>query len=174
MARRFRSRRGGGSRQRTTWNNFGLDFALPATGVIGFFDITPVPLVASVEGANEHGTAVCQRLLMSFSLTQDNVVADVHQNMALGVYVTNQAAIDGFAFRPPLLSTEADWYYWTARSTFKDATEERSLLNWDVDIRTKRRLSHGQRLVVVAASDPLNSSAQNLTWGIRALWAISN
>ena len=169
--RRFRSRRGSSGRQRTTWNNFGLTFALGQAGVTGFFDLTPRPLNNDDE---PHGTAVIKRLLLTVNAIQAQDVQDVTQNFAIGFYVANGDAVDNNQVTSPLLNTQRDWHYWTARATFREVNGGIQNLMWDADIRSSRRLRGDQRYIIVVQPDTANTSNLEVVTGIRALWAISN
>jgi len=172
MRRRSPRRRSGSGRQRVTWQNDALRFTLGSTGTPVFFDITPEPMKG---GDPRHGTATCKRIILSANLNQIALVDNVPQSMALGIYVLTQEAITATTILGPLDVGQdiQDWYYWTARTTFRDAGtgDGNAQVNWEVDIKTQRRLRGGYGMVVVAAADTDNTVSMLLTLGIRSLWA---
>ena len=172
MARQFRRRRSG-SRKPTTWNQFGLQMSLVSAGTINFFDLTPVPLLNDV--GPDHGTAVCKRMILTFDLFQEAQVANITQEMGVGIYVANADAVDASAIQAPLGPDEAqfDWYYWSARGLMQETTRT-GQLSWAVDISSMRKLRAQQRLIITAQASTGNSVDMELTVGARLLWSISN
>ena len=172
-SRRFRARRGGSARQRTTWQNNTFEFDLPLIGTILFADLTPEPLRSADP---RHGTAVCKRLIMSFDLSQDAIVAGFQQLIGLGVYVLTQEGIQQASIEDPLGldGSRQDWYYWTSKATFRESEASPSNIHWEADIRTSRRLRSGYGLVMAARADTPNVVDMLLTASIRSLWAIEN
>lgn len=170
--RRSPRRRGGSVRQRVTWQNDPLSFTLGSTGTPVFFDLTPEPLKG---GDPRHGTAVCMRLIMSAELNSISAVTDVPQAMGLGIYVLTQEAIQQTSVLGPLDANSdiQDWYYWTARSTFRESSTIADHTTWEVDLKSKRRLRGGYGMVIVAAADTSNTVSLLLNVGIRTLWAKS-
>ena len=171
-SRRFRSlRRGSGTRQKTTWNQRALQFALGTVGGVVFADLTPKPL--SITGEVEHGTAVLMRFIASFQMNQETLITNVPQSFAIGVYVSSIAAISATTILAPLSNEDQDWYYWTARSTFTEDVPQAGP-TWEIDIRSKRRLRSGYGLVMTVEPLAANTADLELTVGLRLLWAISN
>jgi len=90
------------------------------------------------------------------------------------MYVSTRSNILLTNFLAPLANLGQDWYYWTGRSTFRDANVSPNRNDWEIDIRSKRRLRAGYGLVMVM--EPLGANSSNIivTAGVRNLWAIAN
>ncbi len=173
-SRRFRSRRGGSARIKTTWNNSALTFTLGTAGVVTFANLTPRPLSI---GDESHGTAVCKRAIMNFKAVQLESASNVPQNFGIGLYVSTRQAISQLEILLPLGAgnTNQDWYYWTGRSTYGETNEVgQSSPDWDVDIRTSRRLREGYGLVLAIEPASANTSGIIITASVRLLWSVSN
>jgi len=164
-------RRRGASRRPVTWNQKALQFSLGLAGTTVFADLTPQPL--AISGEIEHGTAVLQRMLLTFDAYQEGTVINVPQRFAVGMYVSTNAAISATTVLNPLGNVDQDWVYWTARSLFLE-TSANPGIHWEVDLRGKRKLRGGFGFVIVVQPDASNTSELELTVGMRLLWAISN
>ena len=169
--RRSPGRRRGSARPRTTWEQHALVFTLPPTGVLQFTDLTPTPLKS---GDPRHGTAVLVRAIMSFKAVQQTA-STLPQEFAFAAYVQTQAATTALQIMAPIAAVNdlQDWYYWTARSTFREG-DVNTLESWEVDLRTKRRLRHGYGLVLVGEASASNLESISVTIGLRLLWVINN
>ena len=175
MVTRRRSPRGrrGSVRQKVTWNNHALTFTLATSGVLVFANLTPKPLSI---GDDAHGTAVSKRVIMNFSARQVGPASDVTQQFGIALYIQTLQAITQLEILQPLSAqnVDQDWYYWTARSTFRETSDNLDSLNWDVDIKTQRRLRSGYGMILVAEPVAANTSNIIITASVRQLWAISN
>ena len=169
--RRGRRGRRGSARVKTTWENSALTFPLLTAGVVVFADITPHPLQAH-DTTEEHGTATVLRSIISVDVAQLAPQVNTPQNYALAMYVGTAANVVGANILQPLANENQDWYYWTARSTFREGEERQQ--SFEADIRSRRRLRGGYHLVMVGQPDSANASNITLTVGLRQLWAISN
>jgi len=170
--RRSRGGRRGSTRVRTTWSNLAFSMNLPSTGALIAADLTPEPLSAS-EG--RHGTAVCRRVIATFTAAPQDPVNNVPQRFGVGIQVLSQDAIANLQFLGPLDSgsDSQDWYYWTARGILHE-TGLGGNLDWEIDLKTSRRLRAGYGLIMVGQANAANTEAMRMTVGLRLLWAISN
>jgi len=169
-SRHFRSRRTG-LRPKTTWSQSAFEVTLGTVGALIFSDLTPVPLSI---GDEKHGTATLLRSLMSFNVRQSALVSNTSQNFAVGMYVADLQAIAASQIVAPLGSgnQNQDWAYWTARSTFRE--DDVVGINWDVDLKSKRRLRAGYGLVMVFEPRVANTVSLFISIGMRQLWTITN
>ena len=156
------------------WHQSGITFNLAATGVLVFADVTPTPLAPEDPEDEGHGNAVVIRSIANFSLRNVGTDAAVH-NMGVGMYVSTKTALDNLSFVDPLVGTSLnqDWYYWSARSLLKNDFAQEGK-DWDIDIRSSRKLRNGYRLLIVAVADVANTDPLILTVGMRNLWRIQN
>ena len=93
--------------------------------------------------------------------------------VAIGVYVASHEEIVQLAVNDPNSDPLQDWYYWTNQIANLQAVTTQQTRQWDIDIRSQRRLRGGYDLVMVMAGNPANTVAVDLNMGIRALWAIT-
>ena len=155
-------RRFGRGRSKTSWLQSAFEFAVTAAaGPILFSDLTPPPMRDAV-GSTE-GSATVRRLIFNGSYTPA-VNEDTGIRMCLGVYVASHEAFAQVALSDPCSDEGQDWYYWTQRTVASV-----NGLQWDVDIRTARRLRAGYKLILVV-NNQLNEVASTLNLSIRSLW----
>ena len=113
-------------------------------------------------------------MLMTFTANQTVLAANTPQEFAVATYVSTQQAIDSLEILAPLANLDQDWHYWTARSTFREDTEPSDKTQWEVDIRSMRKLRHGYGFVLVAEPVLANTASIEMTVGARLLWSVSN
>jgi len=170
-SRNFRRRRGAsGTRARVSWQNIGFAFTLGTLGVLVVADLTPEVLTLE----DHDGTATAKRMIISFQATQITEIANVPQEFGFGIMVQTRAAFDALTFTRPLSGSQQgqDWYYWTARNTFRESADVNPHTNWEVDIQTMRKLRSGYSLVMVAEPVVANTSVINLQISTRVLWSV--
>jgi len=165
-----RRRRTSTARRPTMWVNYALGFVLTApTGPLVVADLTPEPVATQVGGVNV-GQATILRLIMDWTFTSP--VSDVNpQHAGVGIYVITEDAFDQLAFADPLGTPQISYYYFHF-ATLNNSGAAQSPQTWSADIRTKRRLRTGWRLVIVA-NNPTNDVATELNLSARGLWTIS-
>ncbi len=165
MKRRSRPRRGSSRGLRTTWAQFGVEFALTApTGPIVFADLTPEPMISELSTI---GQAKLLRMIGHIMYTADVASAADPLHATIGFYVGTHEAIIGGSLLDPQSDLQQAWYYWT----FLSATALNSQQIVNFDIRTQRRLRAGYKFIAVA-NNPLNAQASKISLSLRLLWQI--
>jgi len=156
------------TRRRTNWQQTIFDdVSLLATGAIVGFDLTPEPIKS--EAAHRGGTATCVRLIADFDLSNTNF--DVSPQVAnFGIAVVDHEAQTGPSFMDPASDTGQDWYYWTNKVVSVASSNLQRSVQWNIDIRTSRRLRGGYDLLMVAAAHSTNTDTLVLNVGFRILW----
>ena len=90
------------------------------------------------------------------------------EQVFIGICVVTEDALAAFALPDPGSDFNQDWYYWAARNT--RATENDSLVSWDADIRSARRLRGGYRLVMIVEAPASNVNDIAISPSMRNLW----
>ena len=104
-----------------------------------------------------------------YSLDGVSVDPDVF-HLGIGVGVVSLDALVAGAVPDPLSDFNQDWYYWTSRF-LKHVTANQGppAQQWEIDIRSRRRLRGGYALML-AAETPIGGVDQELHIGMRNLW----
>ncbi len=124
--------------------------------------ITPEPVQL-----NAAGTATLLRSIIHFTYTPITVgIFDV----AIGMAVVTLDAITGLVLPDPLTDFQQSWYYWTERF-MQSAAGTINQVDWDVDLRTARRLRGGYGMVIISET-PLLGASSTLNITMRNLWRI--
>ena len=109
------------------------------------------------------GSATVKRFIMSGTVAPGlNEVSGVR--LCLGIYVASHEAFAQTALSDPCGDEGQDWYYWTQRTVHTIAGGD-----WEVDLRTARRLRAGYKLILVV-NNQLNEITLALNLSIRSLW----
>ena len=165
--RRFRSRPRGRA-QPTKWENIITNHVHVVAASQVFTQMTPAPLL--VTGS---GTAVLKRMIMHVDI---NPAAGVGigeiDSVGMGMTVVTQEAFEVIAQLPdPLSDFEHSWYWWAQR--FIPVQEPSAMhTEFDVDIRTMRKLRNGYGLALISET-PLNPSALTVSFSARMLWSVT-
>ncbi len=172
MARRRRSRgsSNGNRGAPTVWESsiFEVDHAIGGGQSVS--DLTPLPM-----RTNQSGTAICQRLLIKGQYQVDGAGASVNaQFTTVGICVVTNDAFFAAAVPDPLGDTTQGWYYWDNFTLNPQNINAAGTMDSHVltDIKTKRRLRGGYKLVLVTEAPAGNDLATKIILSIRALWKI--
>ena len=170
MATGVRSRRGrvlarSGLRSSapTKWEQLAFEHGHIAGASIVFSDITVEPMQA-----NDIGTATIKRLILNGSFTSLAAGTNSDVQIFLGVAVVTKDAVEAGVLPDPVTDFSHGWYYWTGRNLNMD-TDSPKQQNFDVDIRTMRRLRGGYRLVIISQTLGQEVATQ-LHLFMRTLW----
>ena len=117
------------------------------------------------------GTATCKRMIWNFELSNTEEPPTTGQEIAIGIAVVGEdVAVTGGALPDPLSEFNKDWYYWVHKVLTVIGTGAKLFLEWEVIIKTMRRLRGGQRLIIVTET-PLATDEMTLNASVRMLWS---
>ena len=108
------------------------------------------------------------RLILDGSISSEFVPGAI-QRAEMGIYVCTHEAFDQGAFLDPSGEQGQDWWYWTSKVVLALGGATNQVV-WSADIRTKRLLRAGYKLVVVF-NNFLNDSIVVIDLAMRILWA---
>ena len=165
-APRRRSPRRSGPARKVSWENLAVNHSHGVMASTVFTDLTPEPMQTVHLGV---GTATIRRLLGHLTFSAAGADADA-SFISIGVAVVSQDALAAGALPDPEGDFNQDWYYWTRRSLRIVATGGPAQVDWDLDIRSMRRLRGGYALVMISET-PTNNVVTDLEISLRTLWS---
>jgi len=170
MASRQRGRRSSrrGIRARVYWQQSRFVHTLTSAGSTSVTDISHALIQSSAEPG---GTVM--RMILDMQMYAEDTSGEIA--WAMGVSLST---LDGIQGPPdPIGDAQQDWYYWTGSPVSAISSGlvagESANPKIAVDIRSKRRLREGFRLILVSESEPTGSTQPAiLAYNIRTLWAL--
>ncbi len=159
-SKRGRSRSSRGARSPLFWDQSSGNLAHAAAASTTFVDLTPYLIT------DEKNTAQALRLIGQVGMGKTDPEGNGQYVFGFGIGVTTAEALRAGAVTEPL-TEEKGWYYWNVVDRFFN--DQNPYENVKFDIRTKRNLRSGFRLVAVFET-LLNPGATILDFAIRTLF----
>ena len=167
MARRGTTRSfSRGPKKRTIWENLSIEHVHPAAAIAVRTDISPEPMASA-----QLGSAKILRTIGKLTWNLPVVTIELQQ-VALGIaVVTNDAFVAGAIPDPISGDFQQSYYYWTSFGNVLVSGTGPCSESESFDIRSKRVLRSGYKLVLVSES-PAQEINCVLHISIRNLWEI--
>ena len=155
-------------RRKLSWENLAFEIPLTAAADSTIANLTPEPMQTVHLGV---GSATIHRLIGNFAfMTQEGATDSTEYVVAIGIGVVTLEAFSAGAIPDPLSDFNYPWYYWTTR-TFKAQTiDSPQTQQWDIDIRSRRRLRDGH-VLMIHWETPVNDDPTRVHSALRLLWS---
>ena len=155
-----------GPRQRTFWENLAFLHTHTALASIVISDLTPEPNQTLHGYLNRN---VLQRAIIHVDARLTVTGAVMDNRISYGIIVANE---DNVTELPnPDVDFNTEWYWWAFRSksAFNSTSVDPMYPVIDVDIRSKRVIEPGKKLMLVS-STPVNDVTSDALISMRLLW----